>query len=417
MVKCDVENCKTKASYGLKQEFSTRCKKHVEKDMVHNSRTYCSHGNPHNKCEDCKSDLVCSIDDCKEKSVYGVKQGFATRCKNKDHRENGMIQLPRKCCVHNKLRERCKTCKGSSLCKHGKRREYCKDCDGSQICDHGRQREHCKDCEGSAFCEHGIKRYHCKDCRGAGICDHGIRFQCCFCNSESNHFCKRRYSNGTRCITSKTPKNKYDGYCARCFVELCPDDPRTALSHLPDKELLARREVEAEFPGRFIFGKQLLIADRNEKCSPANRYIDMQADLEICVLGIEVDENQHKYYDMDDEKTRIMQIYQDAQKNLVIIRFNPDEYIENGKIKNPKMSTRYKVLIDKIREVIDKIESGYVFTEWLTEYKLFFDDDSKLEDDKSIRCSGFSATAKRQCRNKVSKEGMFCYQHKSQATS
>ena len=472
MVKCDVENCKTMAKYGLKQEFATRCKKHVEKDMVHNSRTYCSHGTPHNKCEDCKSDLVCSIDDCKEKSIYGVKQRFATRCKNEKHRENGMVKQSRQYCEHDIQRRKCKKCKGSSICEHEIQRSHCKDCKGSQICDHGRQRytckdcegegicdheiqranckickgsqicdhgrqrytckdcegegicdhgrqrSQCKDCDGSQICDHGINRYYCKDCGGAGICNHGIqRSQCYRCTPESNYFCQRRYDNGIRCTTAKMKKNKYADYCTSCFVELFPNDPKTAEARLPNKEIAARREVESEFPGRFIFGKRLIIPNRDKKSSPDNYYPDMQAHFEICVFIIEIDENQHKAYDMEGEKIRIVEIYKAAGKNIVLLRFNPDKYIENREIKNPEIAFQHQVLIDKIREVIDKIESGYVFTEWLTEYKLFFDDDSKPEDNNSIFCSGFAAGAKRKCRNKVTKEGMFCNKHKSQSKS
>nr|QBK93584.1 MAG: hypothetical protein LCPAC404_02880 [Pithovirus LCPAC404] len=87
MVKCEADKCKTKASYGIKQEFSIRCKKHTKEDMVHNSRTYCIHEKHHNKCEDCRNDLTCGVDGCEEKSTYGVKQGFSTRCKNIEKRK------------------------------------------------------------------------------------------------------------------------------------------------------------------------------------------------------------------------------------------------------------------------------------------------------------------------------------------
>nr|QBK93532.1 MAG: endonuclease [Pithovirus LCPAC404] len=168
----------------------------------------------------------------------------------------------------------------------------------------------------------------------------------------------------------------------------------------------------------FIYGKHVVIADRKKKCTSFNRLIDAQTEFDNCVLIIEIDENQHKYYNLKDEELRIAQIYQDTGKNLIIIRFNPDKYIENGKIKNPKMSIRYKVLKNRINDIIDKIENGYEFDSWYTKIKLFFDDDSKPKDDTAIRCAGFSKIAKRRCRNKVSKEGMFCHDHdKSQSKS
>ena len=79
------------------------------------------------------------------------------------------------------------------------------------------------------------------------------------------------------------------------------------------------------------------------------------------------------------------------------------------------MSIRYEVLKNKINEIIDKIKRGYKFDNWLTEIKLFFDDDSKPKDDTAIYCAGFSKGAKRRCIRKVAKDGMFCCKHKSQS--
>ena len=434
MVICEADECETRASYGIKQEFATRCQKHAKEDTVYNSRTYCSHENPHDKCEDCKNDLTCCVDGCKEKSTYGVKQGFPTRCKIKEHREEGMVLRPRKYCEHGKERNYCKECDGSSICDHGKQRSHCKDCKGSAICDHGKQRSQCKDCDGSAFCDHSIIRSTCKDCGGTSICDHGRqrsdckdcdgtsicdhkrKYYCCStCRPESNYFCIGIYSNGDRCIKKKN--SKYDNYCTICFVKQFPDDPRSKTAHLPTKQLNVSRYLNIEFPGLFIYDKQLIIADEEKGCSTFNRRIDFQTEFDNCVLIIEVDENQHKYYDVKDEELRIMQIYQNARKDLVILRFNPDNYKINGIIKKTKMSKRYEVLKDTINDLIDKIKNGYKFNNWLTEIKLFFDDESEIKPDTSIYCSGISKSANRRCKNKVSKIGEFCHKHKNQANT
>nr|QBK93651.1 MAG: endonuclease [Pithovirus LCPAC404] len=398
MVKCEIEECETMAKYGIKQEFATRCKKHTDEDMVYRSRGYCSHEKPHDKCEDCKNDLICGVDGCEDKSTYGMKQSFPTRCKIKEHREEEMVLRPRKYCYHNKSRNQCKECDGSSICDHGRRRDQCKDCNGSSYCDHGRLRNQCKDCDGSSICSHKIQYNQCSTCR-----------------PESNHFCIGRYPNGDRCTTEKTKNSKYDNYCTICFVKLFPNDPRSKTAHLPNKQLNVRRYINIEFPDMFIYEKQLIIADEEKECTTFNRRIDFQTEFDNCILIIEVDENQHKYYDVKDEELRIMQIYQNAGKNLIIIRFNPDKYKINGKIKKTKMSKRYQVLKDTINEIINKIKNGYKFDNWLTEIKLFFDDESKIKPDTSIYCSGISKKAQRRCKNKVGKEGIFCHKHKNQA--
>ncbi len=417
MVKCEIKECETGAKYGIKQEFAMRCKKHRKEDMIYGSRGYCSHEKQHSNCEGCKNDLVCGFDGCENKSTYGKKQGFPTRCKIKEHREERMVTQPRAYCQHSKRCNICKVCKGNGLCIHDRQRTRCKVCGGGTICKHGKRRSVCKVCGGGNLCIHGRQRNICKDCGGKSICFHDIRYdQCYICRPESNHFCIRRNNNSIRCIYRKNPK--YDNYCATCFVDLFPNDPRSKTVNLPTKELQARQYLDAEFPNMFIYGKHVVIADRKKKCTSFNRLIDAQTEFDNCVLIIEIDENQHKYYNLKDEELRIAQIYQDTGKNLIIIRFNPDKYIENGKIKNPKMSIRYKVLKNRINDIIDKIENGYEFDSWYTKIKLFFDDDSKPKDDTAIRCAGFSKIAKRRCRNKVSKEGMFCHDHdKSQSKS
>ena len=68
-----------------------------------------------------------------------------------------------------------------------------------------------------------------------------------------------------------------------------------------------------------------------------------------------------------------MKIYENADRNLVFIRFNPDKYKMNGKWKRTPMQKRYIALAKKIEEVLDKIERNE-FTEWYTEIKMYFDD-------------------------------------------
>ena len=65
------------------------------------------------------------------------------------------------------------------------------------------------------------------------------------------------------------------------------------------------------------------------------------------VLIIEVDENQHKAYDCLCENKRIMELSQDVgHRNLVFIRFNPDEYITNGvKVESCFLRTKLGFLV------------------------------------------------------------------------
>jgi len=57
-------------------------------------------------------------------------------------------------------------------------------------------------------------------------------------------------------------------------------------------------------------------------------------DLGYQVIIVEVDENNHENYDCSCENKRIVQLSQDVgHRPLVIIRFNPDRYVdERGKV-------------------------------------------------------------------------------------
>ena len=85
----------------------------------------------------------------------------------------------RKKCPHDKPREQCRECGGSSYCKHDKRRAQCKECGGSSFCKHGKQRNYCRECGGSSYCKHRKRRYQCSECGGSSYCKHDKRRAMC----------------------------------------------------------------------------------------------------------------------------------------------------------------------------------------------------------------------------------------------
>jgi hypothetical protein len=55
-------------------------------------------------------------------------------------------------------------------------------------------------------------------------------------------------------------------------------------------------------------------------------------DLGYQVIIIEIDENQHRYYDITCENKRMMQLSFDVHhRPIILIRFNPDQYTKNNK--------------------------------------------------------------------------------------
>ena len=380
---CDFEECGEKSKYGVKQSKVSRCKDHKEEGMVTHSGEYCKHNRRQQRCKQCKGVSICE---------------------------------------HNKIRSQCKDCKGSQICEHNRERGRCKQCKGSQICEHNRERGNCKQCKGSQICEHNKRRIYCKKCKGSQICKHNRRREKCWqCNPESNYFCIRRYDNGTRCIKEKRAKSKYDNYCTTCFVELFPEDDRSKTAFLAREELNTKRYLDTEFSGTFIYNRQLFIANKDNTCTPHRRFIDFQTTIGTYVFCIEVDENQHKNYDPIDEEERIMQIYENANRKLIFIRFNPDNYIRNGITKKTLLKDRFQILGDKIREVIDRIEHGDGYDKWFTEIKLFFDDCEITKKSRktitvktnrsnpSVQCEGTTIKGNK-CKRKT-KRGNYCNYH------
>nr|QBK93382.1 MAG: endonuclease [Pithovirus LCPAC404] len=165
----------------------------------------------------------------------------------------------------------------------------------------------------------------------------------------------------------------------------------------------------------------MFIADKDDTCTPHRRFIDFQTIIGSYVFCIEVDENQHKYYDPMDEEKRIMQIYENADKKLIFIRFNPDNYIRNEITKKTPLKDRFLVLGEKIKEVIDIIEYGDGYNKWFTEINLFFDDHTATKKPRktkavkvkrstpSVQCEGTTLKGIR-CKRKT-KIGIYCNFH------
>ncbi len=119
--------------------------------------------------------------------------------------------------------------------------------------------------------------------------------------------------------------DKYEGYCLRCFVHLFPDKP--ASRNFKTKESAVVQFVKTHFP-QFDW-----VIDKRVRDGCSARRPDLLLDFGYFVLMIENDENQHyDYGGCSCENKRLMQLSQDVgHRPLIIIRFNPDDYIVYGK--------------------------------------------------------------------------------------
>ena len=106
-------------------------------------------------------------------------------------------------------------------------------------------------------------------------------------------------------------------------MNLFPDKP--VCRNYKTKEYSVVDYVKTTFPElSWITDKR--IADGCSKRRP-----DMLLDLGYQIIILEIDENQHIDYDCSCENKRMMELSQDlGHRPIVFIRFNPDDYINNG---------------------------------------------------------------------------------------
>jgi hypothetical protein len=118
-------------------------------------------------------------------------------------------------------------------------------------------------------------------------------------------------------------KQKYDGYCSFCYMNLFPDKPVSR--NYKTKEYSVVDFIKSKFPD-FQW-----ISDKTITGGCSRRRPDLLLDLGYQIIIIEVDENQHTDYDCSCENKRIMELSQDlGHRPIVFIRFNPDDYNKNG---------------------------------------------------------------------------------------
>ena len=119
---------------------------------------------------------------------------------------------------------------------------------------------------------------------------------------------------------------KYNGYCLRCFVHLFPDEP--VVRNYKTKEKSVTDHIKEVFPSYdWVCDKKI-----QDGCS--RKRPDVFLDLGHQVIIIEIDENQHEAYDCSCDNKRLMILSQDIDhRPMIMIRFNPDDYISSsGKV-------------------------------------------------------------------------------------
>jgi hypothetical protein len=117
---------------------------------------------------------------------------------------------------------------------------------------------------------------------------------------------------------------KYEGYCLFCYINTFPNKPVSRNYKTKENSVVGHIKTK--------YSDLTWISDKIIKDGCSKRRPDLLLDLGYQVIIIEIDENQHSDYDCSCENKRIMEISQDlGHRPIVFIRFNPDDYIDNGK--------------------------------------------------------------------------------------
>jgi len=330
---CKGDGCKKRAHFNLKGLKAKYCKNCSTIDMIDVKTPTCI------KCE-----LIIPCYNLK-----GLKAKYCKNCSTID-----MIDVRSSMCIKCELIISCYNFKGLKA-------EYCKKCSSPDMIDV--KSSMCIKCELIKPCYNlkGLKAKYCKNCSTIDMID------------VKNVKCS---------ISLCDKKQQIDKYCCRCYYYI---NPTKKPKRIKVKEEEVSNFIKTSFPELNIIYDQNLIGDIG--CIKSRP--DVLIHLNKHSIIIECDENQHSYYkDSCKELTRIPNIQEKLNRNLIVIRFNPDAYIDENKKKVPSCfyidkrigmnaikpnqlknwNNRLETLKDCLNDAINNEP-----TELITEIKLFFD--------------------------------------------
>jgi hypothetical protein len=178
---------------------------------------------------------------------------------------------------------------------------------------------------------------------------------------------------------------KYDGYCHFCFANLYPEHESSLFITRKSKELKVISYL-LNILKEWIYDKGFYV-DLEGGCCSTRRRIDLRYLYLNTMICIEIDENQHKNYIQINEEARYNDLFMDFSGKYVFIRYNPDEYKDENKIKqNPDFNIRMKILINIVHLIKLRIYNE-LNSELIEIYNVFYDENDENENDKILELS------------------------------
>jgi hypothetical protein len=408
--RCEIEGCDKQPSYGIKDKKPTRCREHKTDDMrdVVNKRCeiegcdkipcFGLEDKKPTRCREHKTDEMqdvvskrCEIEGCDKQPSYGIKDKEPTRCQ--DHKTEDMRNVKHKRCEI----EGCDKRPSYGLDEGNPTR--CVEHKTENMRDVVNKRCEIEGCDKQP--SYGIKDKEPTRCQDHKTEDmRNVKHKRCEIEG-----CDKRPSYGldegnpTRCVEHKTDemrdvvnkrchicpntisniKNKYEGYCFRCFLYTFPDAQITRNYKVKEKHF-------ADFL-KDAYPNLTMTFDRPIQGGCSLKKPDCFIELYTHTIIVECDESQHRNYDTTCEETRINELYTDlGDRPIVFIRFNPDAYTQKGikhqssfkylkKVEIPVLRDQkeWNIRLEELKKTIDE-NINNIPTKPITTCKLFYDD-------------------------------------------
>ena len=295
---------------------------------------------------------LCKEPKCPNRRSYGfMKDKIMSHCA--EHKKSGMVNLKHKMCEECEKTKKAGDVLIASYNYDGETAgKFCKEhkLDGMDDVTHQR----CIFKDGLSGCKDrriynnfkGDKPLFCKIHKSVGMIDVNNKF-CLFgpCLRKPYYnlstetiplFCSDHKTAemvsliGTKCkntwCDNRFQINKNEDYCVRCFIHMFPDKPN-ARNYKTKEKAVCDFILET-------FSNMTWISDRRVTDGCSRRRPDLLLDLGYQVIIVEIDENQHLDYDCSCENKRLMELSKDVgHRNIIFIRFNPDDYQDRNDTK------------------------------------------------------------------------------------
>jgi hypothetical protein len=314
---CIHKGCEVKPSYNTAGESKgLYCNKHKNEGMVDVKSRKCIH--PECKVQPCYNTageskwlycsehkkegmvnvkhITCIHPECKVRPNYNVEgKKKALYCTT--HKKEGMVDITHKKCIH----EGCSTIPIYNV-EYETKALYCATHKKEGMVDIKNKKCIHQDCN--------VKPHFNNDGQTKGL----------YCSTHKKEemvnvidkTCKNEW-----CFT--LVKEKYDGYCLYCYINMFPDKP--VARNYKTKEYSVVEYIKKTFADLTV------VADKIIANGCSKRRPDLLLDLGYQLIIVEIDENQHIDYDCSCENKRTMELSQDVgHRPIVFIRFNPDDY-------------------------------------------------------------------------------------------